>query len=103
MEHADTGMIIGCYVAIIGCYIAVIGCYVWTFRLIQGQKDMLFKHETQLDTHQSSKDLMFKDVCDERVKRIEDKIKNVQSDVSEVKTGMDRGFSEIKALLRGKV
>lgn len=93
-NHIDTVMLVG-------CYIAILSHAVWTFKSIQGTRDMFFKHEAKGSIHQDSKELMFKDVCDERTKRMEQSIANVQSEVVEVKEGMQQGFSEIKELIKG--
>ncbi len=98
-QHVDTAMIVG-------CYLAIIGLYIYTFKATQQVRDMVFKHRAEKDIHVNSKDVVYKDVCDERMGRIDDKIETIQSDITEIKTditeintGLNKGFGDIKTLL----
>ena len=94
MQHVDTALIVG-------CYICLISMYVWVFKQVEEVKEMVHAHnESKL--HVSSDDLVFRDVCQIQVKRFEERITEVKEDVSKVQTGMDKGFEDIKNLLKDK-
>ena len=95
IEHIDTAMIIG-------CYIAVGGHIVWSFKSIMSMRDMLFMHENKSEIHPHTKDIMFKDVCDERMARIDDKIITIQSDISDIKVSLNKGFDKLTKLIESK-
>ena len=94
-QHVDTALIVG-------CYLAIIGVYVWTFKTVQGIRDMQFKHESKKDIHSHRDEFMRADVCMERTARMDDKINSIQDSVAEIKDGMHQGFTEIKELLKDK-
>jgi len=81
--------------AIAGCYLAIIGLYVWVFRQIQEVKNEMNKHKQNHKVHISSDQLVFKDVCDEKVRRFEEKMDNL-------KETMENGFTDLKEFFKGK-
>lgn len=102
MQHVDTALIVG-------CYIAIITLYVWTFKTVSGVVNMQHKHETEANKHVKSEDLVYRDVCNLQTKHFQAQIDDVKVDMNEikirlkeVKTGMAQGFSEVKDLLRSK-
>ena len=94
-QHVDTAMIIG-------CYLAIIGLYIYTFKTTQQVRDMVFKHQAEKNVHVNSEDIVYKDVCDERLARIDERFENIQGDVSEIKTSIHNGFTEVKEMLKEK-
>jgi len=95
IQHVDTAMIIG-------CYLAIIGLYVYVFKCNKEVMLMLHRHENESDKHVTSDDLVYKDVCQLQVKRFEERIQEVKNDVQEVKTDIRTGFSEIKQILKAQ-
>jgi len=102
IQHVDTALLIGCYMAIISHMI-------WSFKAMQKLRDMLFMHESQAEVHVKSNDLVFRDVCDEKVKNFSDAIKDVKQDVKdvkqdvkEVKRSIDQGFNDMRGLIQDK-
>ena len=87
-------------VMLIGCYIAILSHAVWTFKSIQETRSMVFRHENKAGIHTDSKDLMFRDVCDERIRRMNDKIEGVRTDVKDIKEGMEKGFDKLEQLIK---
>lgn len=81
--------------AIAGCYLAIIGLYVWVFRQIQEVKNEMNKHKQNHKAHTSSDQLVFKDVCDEKIRRFEEKMDNL-------KGTMENGFTDLKEFFKGK-
>lgn len=75
MEYLNVG-------AVIGCYLAIIGVYVWVFRQIQEVKNEMLKHVGEYDVHTDSDKLVFRDVCDQKVLRIEGKVDDLKNTVT---------------------
>jgi hypothetical protein len=71
------------FAAIAGCYLAIIALYVWVFRQVQEMRNDMHKHVQNFDSHTSSDKLMFKDVCDEKVLRIESKVDNLKETITD--------------------
>jgi len=97
MQYVDTA-------AIIGCYLAIIGMYVYVFKSKQEILEMVHKHETEVDKHVKSEELVHKAVCDLQVKTFENTMNQLQSDIknvkSELKTDINNGFREVKDLIK---
>jgi len=93
VQHIDTAMIIG-------CYLAIIGLYIWVFKKLQEITNMQHRHETEANKHVKSEDLVFRDVCQVQVKRFEERISEVKVELGEVKSDIRTGFHEIKELLK---
>ena len=93
IQHVDAALIVGCYVSIIALY-------VWVFKAIQEIKDMVNKHANSSEKHTSSHDLVFRDVCAVQVKRFEERIDEVKVDVCDLKSQINTGFHEVKALIK---
>lgn len=53
---------------------AIGGCYIF-----------VFKHLSNSERHPNKKDVVFRDVCDERQKNIETKFDNLKEDLAEIK------------------
>lgn len=85
--------------AIIGCYVAIIALYVWVFKTIEGLKDKMNDHHQNAKMHQSSDDLVFKEVCEQKVARFMDTVKGVKEDIGEMKKDMKSGFENIVRLI----
>lgn len=81
--------------AIAGCYLAIIGMYVWVFRQIQEVKKMVHDHTQKAGAHIDSDKLVFKEVCDQKVLRFEEKIEDV-------KETMHKDCAEIKEMIRNR-
>ena len=81
--------------AIAGCYCAIIAMYRWSDNEMDHQRDSLDTHVRDATKHTPSSDLVFRDVCDERVKRIE---LAQQKIVEEVRLG----FADIKEAIKDK-
>ena len=75
MEYLNVG-------AVIGCYLAIIGVYVWVFRQIQEVKNEMLKHTGEYAMHTDSGKLVFRDVCDQKVLRIEGKVDDLKNTVT---------------------
>jgi len=95
--------------AIAGNYIAVIGLYIYAFKSRQEIIDMVYKHETESDKHVKSEALVYRDVCKLQVKRFEERIDEVKSEVQGLKSDIDgiksdisTGFSEVKTLIKAQ-
>ena len=95
MQHIDTALLVG-------CYIAIIALYVWVFRTIEEMKEMLYRHQADACKHVESKDLVYRDVCAVQVKRFEENLEVVKDDVREVKDQIKIGFDEVKVLIKEK-
>jgi len=76
-------------IAVIGCYGVVVAMYRW-----QGQ------HNNDGDKHVDSKSVVLKDVCEERVKRIESKVDAGQTENLRQFTDLGRRIEEVKELIR---
>jgi len=81
--------------AIAGCYCAIIAMYRWSDDQMDRQRDTLDHHVNDAAKHTPSSDLVFRDVCDERVKRME---QGQQAIVDE----MRRGFDDVKNAIESK-
>ena len=95
IQHVDTALLIGCYMAIISHMI-------WSFKAMQRLRDMLFMHESHSEVHVKSNDLVFRDVCDQKVKNFAESIAEVKQDVKEVKQSIDKGFNDLRGLIQDK-
>ena len=64
----------------------------------------LGKHISNSKRHPDKTQLVYQDLCDERVRRFEDTIKEHKKDADkrhvELKADMNRGFDEVKQLIR---
>ena len=93
MEHMDT-------VLIIGCYIAIVSHVIWTFRALRElEKDMNIHHQ-DAGKHIDGKELVFRDVCTLQVRRFEEKLADVKNDIGEVKQSVNAGFSDLKTMIK---
>ncbi len=93
MEYVGTA-------AIVGCYLCVIGLYVWVFKTISELKDKMHEHLQKSSQHMDAGELVFKDVCDQKVRRFEDSINGVKEQLSEVKKTIGEEFKEVKDMIR---
>jgi hypothetical protein len=79
----DMRVLIAMVVLIVGCYIAIIALQRWVSA--------------------RSKDIVFRDLCDERSKRIEDcvegEIKNLSDRLKELRETTEKGFTRVEALI----
>ena len=78
---------------VIGIFGSIIGVYVF-----------VFKHLANAKKHPCKDDIVFRDVCDERSKRLEDciegAVKAAEGKYSELKKDMKSEFKEVKELIR---
>ena len=88
--------------AIAGCYMAIIALYVWVFKSIQEVKDKMGEHTQQGDIHVSCKELIFRDICDERVKRIEASVAALKENQEQLKELMQGGFEDVKNSIKNR-
>lgn len=86
---------------------ALLGLYIWTFKQIEGIKQMLRDHEKKVNQHVDSKELVFRDVCELQVKQFHEQLRETKEDVKETKSDVKQlradvasGFGEIKVLLQ---
>jgi len=86
MDYRAVYAVVGAIVAIFG---AIIGVYIF-----------LFRHVREPKKHPCSDDLVYKDVCQANQNCLEGEIKNVNSRLTELKTDLKDGFTEVKALIR---
>lgn len=93
MQHVDTALIVG-------CYIAVIYLYVWVFKNMEAMREMLHSHTNQTGQHVEGKDLVYRDVCAIQVKRFEEKLADVKSDLIDLKSSINSGFDDVKDALK---
>lgn len=93
MQHVDTYLIIG-------CYLAILSHVIWTFRSLREMEGEMNKHHQDAGKHVDSKDLVYRDVCSIQVKRFEEKLEDVKSDIGEVKTSITNGFGELKTMIK---
>ena len=99
-------VIIGIFAAIAGAYGAIIGVYSW-----------MGKHIAAKGKHPCTENIVFKDVCNEKMGRIEDcveeKIKNLdekitdlkidlKTDMIDLKTDMKEGFDRVERAILAK-
>lgn len=79
----------------------VIGIISGVFMTLAG---WVAKHITNSKKHPCKDDIVFRDVCDERSKRLEDCIEGTiersEAKYQELKSDMQAGFSEIKDLIK---
>jgi len=88
MQHVDTALLI----FNLG---ALVGIYVWVFRNVEAVKAMLNEHKQDASKHVDASELVHVNVCAERVKRFEERIERVEKSI-------DKGFGEVKELIREK-
>ena len=93
MEYIDT--------TLLALYLSgLLGLYLYCTKIVSGLREMLYRHQADAEKHVSSNDLVYRDVCEERVKRLEEQIAAVDKKVEGISTTVVDGFREMKALLR---
>ena len=79
--------------AIAGCYLAILCLYRWWSMEKTNMDKRMTAHETNADSHVDSHDLVYRDVCEERVKRFE-------AGQEALKNEMHQGFNRIEAAIK---
>ena len=93
MQHIDTYLIVG-------CYLAIITHMIWTLRSLREIEAEMNRHHQDAGKHVDGKELVFRDVCTLQVKRFEEKLEDVKNDVCEVKISVNEGFKDIKDMIK---
>ena len=93
MQHIDT-------VLIVGCYIAIVSHVIWTYRTLRELERDMNVHHQDAAKHIDGKELVFRDVCSLQVKRFEEKLADVKSDIGDVKQSINVGFGDLKAMIK---
>ena len=79
--------------AIVGCYAAIFAMYRWSDNQMDRQRENLEHHVVDAAKHALSSELVFRDVCGERVKRME---QGQQAIVNEMRAG----FKDVKEAIK---
>ena len=93
MQHIDTYLIVG-------CYLAIITHLIWTYRTLREIESEMNKHHQDAGKHIDGKELVFRDVCVLQVKRFEEKLADVKNDIGEVKQSINEGFKDVKDMIK---